>query len=247
MPASCRLGDGLGQHMKRIWLGIWAGATALVLPIPSPAQGLEVVLGPITNPAAYSSQGAVEYLVQAAAAGNGAVSGDTNNWVASGSNASLTATPAEYYEFDRWDDGIPTAAREFPVFGPTNLTASFKKLLDADGVAEDWKANNSITNVWEDTDKDGALDIEEYFADTNPNRDDDFFRLVRFNGGGGEQVGLPGSSSNCQYDILGSGDLQDGGWNSLTNFPGTGSPVYIDPGAPGMPPFFGGKARRVNP
>ena len=229
----------------RIWA--LAGAVAAVWPAFAGAQGLEMVLGPITNPAVFASQGVVEYLVQAGSAGNGTVSGDTNNWVAIGSNASLVASPAEYYEFDRWEDGSTAAAREWAVAEPTNRTAYFKKQMDSDGVALDWKARYSITNVWEDSDKDGTPDIEEYFADTNPRRDDDYFRVVRQTEGDGEQAGFPGTSTNCEYDILGARDLPNEDWDSLTNFPGTGAAVFIDPDVGAGPRFIGGKAHRVYP
>ena len=230
--------------VRRLGFGV---ALAVGFPLWACAQSTNVVLGPITNETEYASAGVVEYRIAAGSAGNGAVTGEADTWIESGATASLTAQPAEFYEFDRWDDGASETVREWTVAGPTNLTALFKKRLDADGVAEDWKAGHSVTNVWEDSDKDGALDIEEYFADTDPQRDDDYFRVWRQTDGGEEQVGFPGTSTNCEYDVLESGSLQPGSWNVRTNFPGSGSAVYINPGVVAVPMFIGGKARRVNP
>lgn len=64
-----------------------------------------------------------------------------------GATASLTATQAEYCEYDQWTDGNTQTNCNLTVTSPTNLVASFVKQMDADGVAEDWKAENTITNV----------------------------------------------------------------------------------------------------
>ncbi len=98
---------------------------ALVAGRPVLAQGTEVELGPITNNSIYATQSLVEYLIQASSAGNGTVSGDTNDWIEAGENFSVSASADEHYHFVSWNNGSSANPLEAPATSPTNLVASF--------------------------------------------------------------------------------------------------------------------------
>lgn len=233
--------------MKGSWAGLLIGAAGVFGAAVSGAQGTNVVLGPITNEAVYSVLGVEEYFVQTSSAGNGTVSGATNEWVETGSKIEISATPAVFYEFYQWSDGNATTSRQFTVAGPTNLVASFHKQIDPDGVAEDWKALHSITNVLEDDDRDGVLNRDEYFADTDPGNKNECFRFVLAHESSGDHIGFSATSTNCRYNLSRKSNLLAEAWLFMSNFVGTGSAVYLDQSPSEFPSFICGKAVRLNP
>jgi hypothetical protein len=72
------------------------------------AQGPTNVNMTVTNNATINWLWATQYLARAGSAGNGTVSGHTNDWIDSGSNATVQANANANYHFTYWT-GVPAA------------------------------------------------------------------------------------------------------------------------------------------
>ncbi len=121
--------------MKRLRkaVGFWLAAGAFGWAAAAGAQSTNVVLGPITNDSVYATQSLDEYLIQASSAGNGTVSGQTNDWIVAGDNFTVSAGADAHYHFVSWSNGSTENPLTAAATGPTNLVASFA--VDAFGVA----------------------------------------------------------------------------------------------------------------
>jgi hypothetical protein len=228
--------------MKNNLLSMLAGTVLAFEGLESRAN-TNLFYGPITNNVVLVPIEVQEYLVTANSSGNGNLIGSTNNWVEAGSNATVTANPTQFYQLDQWSDGNTNAVRNLMVTNPINLTANFKKQMDANGVAEDWKANYGVTNSLEDIDGDGVSNMNEYFSDTNPTNANSYFSTKLYP----NNLEIPNSSLNCKYYLDSAGNLA-GPWSEKTNAFGNGNSLNFSTiGETNNPVFYRGRTNRINP
>ena len=136
--------------------------------------------------------------------------------------------------------------------GSNSIHAVYSPKLTSSGIPHSWIREKGLTNFEdsveeEDGDEDGFNNLQEYAADTDPRAGDDYFRAALVLADGADSVGFTATSTNCRYELLGRSNYLSGTWQSWTGFDGTGSAVYVDPGAAEFPSFVGGKVQRVNP
>ncbi|MGD9874294.1 MAG: hypothetical protein AB7T27_08475 [Kiritimatiellia bacterium] len=117
------------------------------------------------------------YWFDSSSAANGSVNtGD--QWVPSGSNVTITATPNQYYNFSVWTGNPPSGQQSnnpvtVAMTSPKALTANFIERLATNNVPEWWLASYGWTsgfdtNAMWDHDGDGAQTWKEYYAGTIP-------------------------------------------------------------------------------
>lgn len=86
-----------------------AGALLLGSSFPSHGQSTEFTYNAITNNTTLIPVESIEYKVQASSSGNGSVSGNIDDWIDVGSNATITANADAHYKFSYWS-GLPSGA-----------------------------------------------------------------------------------------------------------------------------------------
>lgn len=203
-----------------------------------------VAVGPVNSNLNLATAGSLESLVSASSAGNGSVSGSTSNFVANGSNATISANADQFYQFKNWSDGNTNNPRTELITGPTNWVAYFSPAMTSNGVSQVWLNQHNLAT-------DGSVDAniasnnintikESYLADLNPTNP-----LSLFSGGimPGEFY-VPNSSTNCKYTLDESGNLVN--WAAKTNKIGNGGNLSfpLDSTNSG---HYRARAERLNP
>ncbi len=226
----------------------------------SPESRSQDIFGPtnvyinnLTNNASITWNWATQNLVQVSGSTGGSVVG-TNGFYDLNSGVSFSAVPNSFYKFERWE-GLP--GEYVPTNNPLELNvttnyldtivAKFKKQIDPNGVAEDWKFQYGITNVLEDSDGDGVLNRDEYSADTNPTNENSFFYTFNGRNISGLYVGFPDTSTNVSYKVLECGNLLNQNWQTMYSFDGNGGSTNVSVNSTNNPAFFTGSAGRKNP
>ena len=98
----------------------------------------------------------------------------SDSWWDSGSNATITATPAPYYHFVNWSGDLSGTSNVIvvPMTGPRAATANFTANLVTNGVPQWWLAQFSLpvndAGALADTDGDSFANWKEYRAGTDP-------------------------------------------------------------------------------
>ncbi len=97
-----------------------------------------------------------------------------DSWQDSGTNVTISATPAAYYHFANWSGDVSGTSNVIVVSmtGPRAVTANFAANLVTNGVPEWWLAQFSLpvsdAGALDDTDGDGFANWKEFLAGTNP-------------------------------------------------------------------------------
>jgi uncharacterized repeat protein (TIGR02543 family) len=144
----------------------------------------------------------------------------------------IANAPKQGYVFDRWTGPgaafvvSATTASTYFAMAPqdTQVTASYKidpaADLDSDGIADAWEMANfhstGIASATTDSDGDGASDLAEFLAGTDPNDPASKFEIAAVVRTGADQVTLtwPGVSGKT-YTISAKSDLQEATWLPL--------------------------------
>ncbi len=150
--------------------------------------------------------------------------------------------------FLRWSDGETANPRlDLDVSGDLDVTALF---ISAAGVPIEWYVLHGLTpGEWEgwhdldlhDSDGDGALNWEEYIADTDPNNSDCYFRVVTFTNAPPWTVVFTASASRV-YTLLGRTNLMADAWQPVPGagprFGVDGEDMLSDDNDPPLGPFY---------
>ena len=98
----------------------------------------------------------------------------TDSWQDSGTNVTITATPASHYHFANWSGDVAATLNVTVVSmtAPRAITANFTANLVTNDVPEWWLAQNNLpvsdAGALADTDGDGFANWKEFRAGTNP-------------------------------------------------------------------------------
>lgn len=193
-----------------------------------------------------------EYLVEAVVSGSGSVSGlPEDGWVSGGTNLLLLAEPGPYFHFTGWqgDTNATDNPLSVTVSDPLDLVAVFSADLAPRGTPHWWLAQYDLTN-------DGELSFEEaeqlvggehgfaawqeFIADTDPTKPDDFFPPLELHFEDGQwQLVIGQTSTSRWYTVEHAGSLMPPDWQVVTNAPGTGAGwVKPVPATPDTMRFF---------
>lgn len=148
----------------------------------------------------------------------------------SGSTATLTATPSNYFAFGEWTGDLAATTNPASIVMDSNHTATavFDPILATNEVPHWWLAGSGLdTNdaaALGDQDGDFVATWKEFAADTDPTNDNAFFRIGAVSNGPGVVVTFDGSTSRV-YSLEFTGHLVTGTWSDVTgqtDVPGTG-------------------------
>jgi hypothetical protein len=129
-----------------------------------------------TNDAVLTWLWKTQYNLTVSAGSNGSVT-VTNGWWDAGSSTVASATPDEFYSFNRWTGTATLVDNPLTLLmnGPYDLTALFAENVTSNGVPEWWLNSSGVTNGvdWNasslsDDDHDGMPAWQEWEADTVP-------------------------------------------------------------------------------
>ena len=162
---------------KRQPAGLWLAAVLAALFLGSAeAQQPTNVAMVVTNDATIDWLWGTQFVFAATSAGNGAVSGGSNEWYDQGTTVEVTAVPAIYYHFVSWTGTVDATTNPLAltVDQPLFLVAQFAENLATNGTPEWWLAAYGLTNrdwdteALDDQDQDGMPTWQEHIADTDP-------------------------------------------------------------------------------
>lgn len=102
---------------------------------------------------------------------------------------------------------------------------------DADGMPDTWERDHGLaaatpSDALRDDDSDGATNLDEYLADTDPADPGSTFRITSYELSGATHTLTFTSRPEKRYEIESTGDLATGPWTIVeADLPGTGSPI----------------------
>lgn len=117
------------------------------------------------------------------------VASAASNWWDSGTFATATATPDQYYHFTSWTGTVSSTTNPLSVQmnGPQSVTSLFDANLATNSTPEWWLASFNLTSLtWDvqamsDPDGDKVFTWQEFAADTNPTNPLSFLGFTRVN------------------------------------------------------------------
>jgi hypothetical protein len=87
---------------------------------------------------------------------------------------------------------------------------------DHDGMADVWETANNVSDPNDDPDGDGATNLEEYIAGTDPHDGLSYLKIDRISVGGTTSLQFF-ALSNRNYTVKFANDLSSGGWSNLAH------------------------------
>lgn len=174
--------------------------------MPVSGSGTNAVLV-LTNGATLTWIWQARYWLDTEAGPNGSVD-QADQWVAAGSNLTITGTADDYYHFGAWCGdtngcGITGSRITVPMAGPCALQASFRETVSASNTPHWWLAQYQLpTNdagAFYD-EGDGVPGWQEYEADTDPTNSDSVLALIGVRReAGGMRLEWKGGRQAAQY------------------------------------------------
>ena len=168
----------------------------------------------ITNDSSLTWLWATNYWLGVTAGPNGSVMGATNGWYGLGAPITVTAAASPYYHLEGWSGDVQgdtnNAGMTLIMDRPRAVSAAFTATLAAGGTPYWWLAQYELIHdglsydaaETNDADKDGALNWEEYVADTDPTNSSSVLDAINVSNKSLTNTVFFASSSNRVYALM---------------------------------------------
>lgn len=170
--------NGTTQYVCKGWSGTGC--------VPQSGTATDIASFTVTTNAAIEWVWETNYWVHADTPENGRMN-TSDQWLPSGTNIQVTATPDPYYIFDSWQGettGCPISSNRITLIinSPRSIHALFTEDMATNAVPKWWLAQYGLHHFEEDAlsdvDSDGLNTWQEYVAGTNPTNQDSCLRVT---------------------------------------------------------------------